>query len=124
MKDFFTAEDFSEYISEYAAARDTVAIDMAARANRKLNKLRSESLVVYKYSDSPNWMTNQKTLSEKDEIFFSFDQKATLMFVENISPEKSSAQKICDILNEHLTDQDRKSLAHFCKMLEGIGGLK
>jgi hypothetical protein len=45
-------------------------------------------------------------------------------FHKETLPEQSQAQKICDVLNEYLTDQDRKSLATFVKLLEGIGGSK
>lgn len=53
----------------------------------KLNELIESWPVVYKYSDSPNWMPNDKPMSEKDGRFFSFDQKARLAFIEEIVKE-------------------------------------
>lgn len=112
----FEPSDFYDFDEQKATTPGQAAI----KANEKLNAMIESWPVVYNSLDHVGvskyaWSSNRTSNDT---------HKARLAFVETLSPEKSSAQKICDVLNEHLTDQDRKSLAHFCKLLEGIGGSK
>ena len=108
MKDFFNPHDFATSL-EYSDMCSWA--EASALANEKLNALIESWPTVYKYSDSPNWMTNEKPMSEKDEIFFSFDQKARLAFIEEIvkEPCKHEVNEL-----EKYRDYDG-SIKNFCK---------
>lgn len=73
MKDFFKWQDFNEYIPEFAAVNPMTAEQMAGRANKKLNKLRAESLVVYGEPKSQAWSTVDGS---------TFNHKAVITFIE------------------------------------------
>lgn len=95
MKDFFTAQDFNSFIPEYAAVNPTIAEHMAARANRKFNTLIESWPVIHSTNPCNFWARDTIKQFVDPEITY----KARLAFVEELLPEKSSAQKIKELKN-------------------------
>ena len=86
MRNFFKPEDFESLL--YNELSEQNHIQACNIANIKLNILTKSWPAVYKYSDDSKWITNEESMSAKDERFFDFDQKARLAFVEEIVKEQ------------------------------------